>query len=662
MKSSGRPKKIRWSECRLARKEEALREGERGDGGSARGETFGQWAAHDRVFRPRRRLDGREGTWLRTHGKGDGPFRFWIAYPVRHAPRRPALPENRRFACSAFVGGLFALLACSVSAQNPLPTPGIPMEAEAERVIITGSNIPTAEETGPNPVDTYRTQDIEKLGVRNATDLLIRLPQEAGGTINQNIANGGDGSVIPNLRGLLPKETLVLVDGKRVAPNANGAGVDINLIPFPMIDRIEILKDGASAIYGSDAIAGVFNIILLHKFRGLEIGGTYGNTNMGASNDAGETEVWLKAGTGDDKTDILIIAAVYDRQAIFSRDRNLTSNGNAIPFGGGDGRSSNRPGGIVTNTGDFILNPNIAAPTPHSAPNAQTSSQYIPKPSVGRFHHVSGLGHRDPFYNSDFQAFNFAALTPAIPPADRQSFYGSFTRDLCDKYLTVFTDFKYTRSFFDASLAAVPFTPDAFKNPGAAVGLSGASNGISVPLSNPFNPFTVADDTWISPDGTAVPVTTGVKFRGINDTGPRSEKFTYWDSFFDVGLKGQMGEFGDYFKTWNWEVGFRYSRNEGQDLSVGEVSQPGLREALLDTNPLTAFDPFLNFSAHNTSAAKSRVYVNLHNSGEFELPLGYATFNGDLFDLPAGPVSFAIGGEYDAPRWTRDRDALNTTV
>ena len=96
-------------------------------------------------------------------------------------------------------------------------------------------------------------------------------------------------------------------------------------------------------------------------------------------------------------------------------------------------------------------------------------------------------------------------------------------------------------------------------------------------------------------------------------------------------------------------------------MSVNEVSQPGLREALLDTNPATAFDPFLNFSAHNTSAARSRVYVDLHNSGEYELPLGYVTINGDLFNLPAGPLSFAVGGEYDAPRWTRDRDALNTT-
>ena len=159
--------------------------------------------------------------------------------------------------------------------------------AEVERVIVTGSNIPTAEETGPNPVDTYRPADMEKLGIRNATDLLTNLPQEMGTTSSQTNLGGGDGAVIPNLRGLLPKETLVLIDGKRVAIVGSGGtagsssgssapGVDINLIPFPMIDHIDILKDGASAVYGSDAVAGVINIFLIHKFRGLEIGGSMG--------------------------------------------------------------------------------------------------------------------------------------------------------------------------------------------------------------------------------------------------------------------------------------------------------------------------------------------------------------------------------------------------
>src|SRR5947207_7351817 len=258
---------------------------------------------------------------------------------------------------SAFAGGLFALLACSVSAQNPLPTPGISTEAEAERIVVTGSNIPTAEEVAPNPVDTYRPEDIAKLGVRNTTDLLTKLPQEMGSTINQNNngPGGGDGSVIPNLRGLLPKETLVLIDGKRAAIIGSGggvaagappgvAGVDINLIPFPMIDHIDILKDGASAIYGSDAVAGVINIFLKHKFRGLEIGGSIGNTNLGSSNDARELETWMIAGTGDDKTDIVIIADAYDRAAIYGRDRGITSNANALDWGGFDNRSEDFPG------------------------------------------------------------------------------------------------------------------------------------------------------------------------------------------------------------------------------------------------------------------------------------------------------------------------------
>src|ERR1700751_3977821 len=150
-----------------------------------------------------------------------------------------------------FASNAFAQLAAPALPAEPGAPP--PSTAEVERVVVTGSNIPTAEETGPNPVDTYRPQDIEKLGIRNATDLTTFIPQEAGGTVNQNIANGGDGTVQLNLRGLLPKETLILIDGKRIAQAALFGGYDIQLIPFSMIDHIDILKDGASGVYGADA-------------------------------------------------------------------------------------------------------------------------------------------------------------------------------------------------------------------------------------------------------------------------------------------------------------------------------------------------------------------------------------------------------------------------
>src|SRR5881396_1613298 len=282
-----------------------------------------------------------------------------------------------RLALMASVGFPF-ILASNAFAQLPAPAvqsaPGAAPSAEVERVVVTGSNIPTAEETGPNPVDTYRPQDIEKLGIRSSTDLQEFIPQEAGGTVNLNMGNGGDGTVQFNLRGLLPKETLVLIDGKRVAYGSLGAagfsgGPDINLIPFSMVDHVDILKDGASAVYGSDAISGVVNFFLVHKFRGLEIGGTYGNTNLGASNEMGEWEAWIKAGTGDDKTDIVVIADFWERlNGLFSRDRNLSANGFQVPFGGFDNRSGNEPGRIGGFTG-FRLLPTLFfsanSPPPH---------------------------------------------------------------------------------------------------------------------------------------------------------------------------------------------------------------------------------------------------------------------------------------------------------
>src|SRR5438876_9521227 len=257
-----------------------------------------------------------------------------------------------------------------------------------------------------------------------------------------------------------------------------------------MIDHIDILKDGASALYGSDAVAGVINIFLRHKFRGLEIGGSIGNTNLGSSNDAREVEAWMIAGTGDDKTDIVIIADGYDRAAIYSRDRDITSNAQRLDWGGFDARSGKFPGHI----GRFRLIPSLFfsanSPPPHSAANVQTSPYYVNPFAVATYP------------DGDFFAYNFAALTPSIPAADRQSFYGSFTRDICDKYLVLFADFKYTRSFFDSALAAAPFVPDPFRD---AAGIPISPRGISVPIQNAFNPFTVANASL--PDGT--PIYTG---------------------------------------------------------------------------------------------------------------------------------------------------------
>jgi outer membrane receptor protein involved in Fe transport len=323
-----------------------------------------------------------------SHGAGCPCF--------RKQPRRGASRGRGGYSGLAIIAVvLFSVIGARGQERRAAPTPqteGEPVVTTFE-VIVTGSNIPTAEEVGPNPVDTYRPADIEKLGIRNATDLTTFLPQEAGGTVNLNNGTGGDGTVQFNVRGLLAKETLVLVDGKRVAFGSLngvgfGSGVDINLLPFPMIDHVDILKDGASAVYGSDAVAGVVNFFLIHKFRGLEIGGSYGNTNLGASNDMGEWEAWIKAGTGDNKTDIVVIADFWERTGgLFSRDRDLSSNAFQIPWGGGDFRNERFPGHIGTFPGFRLIPsmffgpggtplPGVNTPFPHSAPNAATSPFY----------------------------------------------------------------------------------------------------------------------------------------------------------------------------------------------------------------------------------------------------------------------------------------------
>src|SRR6202171_6228884 len=229
--------------------------------------------------------------------------------------------------------GLPLLIVSNAFAQAPAATPttgsNIPPaggaaasgSAEVERVIVTGSNIPTAEEVGPNPVDTYRRDDITRLGVRSSTDLVQRLPAATGSTINENNTNGGDGRAEISLRGIRAKETLVLLDGRRLAPvGFAGSTVDINTFPVGLIDHIDILKDGASAIYGSDAVSAAVNIWFTHRYRGVEVYASSGNSNLGFAGDAAEYRTYVLAGTGDDKTDLVVFAEWYNRAAIYSRD------------------------------------------------------------------------------------------------------------------------------------------------------------------------------------------------------------------------------------------------------------------------------------------------------------------------------------------------------
>ncbi|MBA3651838.1 MAG: TonB-dependent receptor plug domain-containing protein [Chthoniobacterales bacterium] len=183
--------------------------------------------------------------------------------------------------------GIFFLAVAAGEGQSPTPSPQklapstavsadqSGTEAETERIIVTGSNIPTAEEVGPNPVQTIDRAFIEKSGERTAEQRLRNLPvagpQGVPSFNGQNFFAPGASSI--SLRGFDPSDTLVLIDGRRVATYPQGAGgagtqsfVDLNSIPKAAIESIEILKDSASTTYGADAVAGVVNIKLRHDY------------------------------------------------------------------------------------------------------------------------------------------------------------------------------------------------------------------------------------------------------------------------------------------------------------------------------------------------------------------------------------------------------------
>src|SRR5438477_6027374 len=556
--------------------------------------------------------------------------------------------------CLASIVGVFAPLLVTLAQDvGPTPQPAGQRIATAVEVIVTGSNIPTSEEVGPQPVDTYRKADIDRLGVRSATDFVQKLPMATGASINENITSNGDGRVEVNLRGILPKETLVLQDGRRLAPvGFAGDTVDLNMFPFGLIDHIDVLKDGASAIYGSDAVDGVFNVWLIHRFRGVEIYASYGNNNLGFANDMGEERGYLLAGTGDDKTDIVVYAEFYNRAAIYSRDVDISHNADFRPFGGGDLRSRNYAGRV----GSFVYQPSLnggaRSPTPHAFPNLFDDPQYVPVSSLPRAQ----------------QGFNLFDFTTAMAPVDREYLYGSLDRKIYEQYLEFFGDFKYVRGFWDGTLAPAPFTPDVFTNATIALGIS--SQGISVPIQNAFNPFTVPD--YISPGGgnpsfpetqvSAAPpgteFTRGVRYRAL-EAGPRTDKITTQNYEFTGGLKGNLVEFGDYLRTWNWQAGFRYNEDRRNERFGPIVNNDALRAALLDTNPATAFNPFgIN---QNSPAVIDKVFVTTQRLGTTSLILEDLKLYGDLWNLPAGPVSFAIGGEHRTEHATDQPDALTAS-
>jgi outer membrane receptor protein involved in Fe transport len=365
------------------------------------------------------------------------------------------------------------------AAPQPEGTPAVGTEqppsaaggnvAETERIIVTGSNIPTAQEVGPNPVLNINRDLINKSGERTAEELIKNLPVANGGGVP--VSNNGTGftpgaSAI-SLRGLGPEATLVLVDGRRIAPYPIGNGgtssfFDLRSIPEAAIESIEILKDGASTTYGADAVAGVVNIKLRHDYKGAEATAEYGNT---LDKDSGEYRFSVIFGVGNDTTQMTGAMNFYHRNSIFNRDRGFS----AVPVF----LSSNSTPENLQLFYDTVVAAG-GTPPPGFGPVGNLGPDGVPNsgdelPSVFFGHAPFGSGGNSPANAYTYTAgrssvFDFNKFSSSFPEIENYGGFFNFSHKLFGDQMVLFGDMFYENTSSHDELA--PSATGSFQTAG----------------------------------------------------------------------------------------------------------------------------------------------------------------------------------------------------
>src|SRR5438093_1637447 len=373
-----------------------------------------------------------------------------------------------RIGLVASVGFPF-IVASNAFAQAPAPSPppgaAAPAPAaEVERVIVTGSLIPTAEEVGPNPVFSLNRDLINKSGAGTTTEqLLQRQPVMNGANIpvnnNGTGQSGPPGSAALALRGLDPGATLVLLDRRRVAPfpgaaNSGYGYVDLTTIPITAVQSIDILKDGASTTYGADAVAGVVNFNLYKDYRGAQVTIQYGDSATGNATGNGSDDAEYRGdilfGVGDDKTSITGDIFYYKHHSMFNHDRTNSINppflsSNTVPWNLQVRRAAAaHPFDINGNPEPAPVLPpgtqaNIYTTPPNGANGLVPASDY-----VFNFAHPTTRVRGTPTNpTSVLPGFNFNLYSSSYPEQERWGGYAAFEHKICDDQLRLFGDFYY---------------------------------------------------------------------------------------------------------------------------------------------------------------------------------------------------------------------------
>ncbi len=500
-------------------------------------------------------------------------------------------------------------------------------------IIVTGSRIRQNPLDQDKPIVTVDQESIARTGLSSIADVLQRIPS-AGGGLNTKVNNAGNiggppdgtgvssGSAEIDLRYLGAKRTLILVDGMRYV-NGSAAGgipasVDLNSIPASMIERVEVLQSGASPLYGSDAVAGVVNIITKQSQKGLDLSAQYG------AYEQGDGETWdfnASYGIQSERVSVVFGGNYVKQQSVRTADRSMSLFPN--------------PG--QTSCADSIGGCSGATPNGRFTIDDDTDLTLI-APVTGR---TPTLADYKAFTSAD--RYNFAPENYLLTPSER---YGAFLNAKVEFSDTVSLRTRLVYQHRNSTTQAAPLP--LFVGPDAGNG--NLLDTISIDATNPYNPFGYT----LSSGADGTPATYQAIARRFVEGGPRIfsqdvDTFTVQstlDGSFDVGGH-----------KWYWDVNGIYGTNDAHQVFTGNLNAARLAQALGPVGNCTgACVPFNIFGGAGSITQPMLDYVTFDQRDRSTQQLWDVTANlsGELFDLPGGAVGFAVGYEH------RDQEASYT--
>lgn len=494
-----------------------------------------------------------------------------------------------------------------------------PSTTTLDRIEITGSRIRSVDVETAQPVFTVTQQDIQKSGLVSVGDILQNLSIAGTQTYSKAAVLTSDpeqGGQYVNLYNLNENRTLVLVNGKRWTSSLNGL-TDMSTIPSSLIERIEVLKDGASAIYGSDAVAGVVNIILRKNYDGAEASAYFGQNGRG---DGSKEQYSFTAGTTTDRASLVFGVNYTNEDPVWAKDRTLTRY-SAGPNHIEDGLSATGPWGrFNSNDETYILNHTGSFDGKGVGADSRNLANY----------------HNDITTDDYFNSTDQMMLQQS---SKNKSIFTTGSYNLTDS-LTFKSTAMYSERDSNRQIAGYPL--QAASQPQFPVAISGSSY---------YNPVGQDINSW---------------FRRTVEL-PRTTESNVKTLHFDAALEGvfDVGSHG-----WNWDVGFNYNKYDVTQVSRGNINLLALQKALgpsflnaqgqvqcgtaasplpLGTsNALGQCTPFNILGGPSASTPNALQYINaLGQATQQSLSKQWtANLTGGLFDLPAGELGFAAGVEH----------------